>query len=128
MNITHDIAAVRKIRRARNQRNYRERLRADFELECHAHDIIWSIVGCPAPAKPRNRHDPAWWGFHLSLEITQAIENAAQVFYELDPAEGERFGKWLWQRVNDDVMGLLEQMNQRFHEAIHEGGLSEPDM
>src|SRR3546814_17680448 len=103
MNITHDIAAVRKIRRARNQRHYRERLRAVFELECRAHDIIWSIVGCPAPAKPRNRPDPACWGFHLSLEFTQAIANAHPVFYELDHAECERCGQWIWQRITKNI-------------------------
>ena len=120
---------ARRARHALNQRNYRARVTADRELEYGAKDIIWSIIGCPPPPeKPRSRNDPVWWGFHLAREVDDAITNAAELFYELDPAEGEKFGKWLHQRVSGDFMGFMEQMNQWFQTALDEGGLCEDDL
>ena len=120
---------AKRARHARNQRNYRARVEADRQLEHQAKDIIWSIVGCPPPPRKRfSFRDPAWWGFHLAREIDDAIMNAAELFYEFDPAEGEKFGKWLHQRVSGDFMGFMEQMNQWFRAALDEATLSEDDL
>lgn len=120
---------TKRARHARNQRNYRARLNADFERICQAENIISSIIGCPPPPEKRfSFSDPAWQDFHLARQVDDAIMNAAELFYELDPAEGERFGKWLLQRVGNDFIAFMEQMNQWFHSSLDEATLSENDL